>query len=414
MPDLRKITSNPTLHGFIDQGIVSGLNFILAVILIKNFGLPVFGDYSALWLIFLFTLSLFQVFINLPGMVLKTGVENPTNYLIQNRKIGDLLIIISTPFVIVSSFLIPTNFSNSSILLIAIAILLYLRQDSLRKFFYSIQRNNLALMGSLLQLSILCIGYFLLFFTNVMDFNMFILLLIVGSLSANIVYQYLFSKWVKLHHAKAFSNKKVLILNWKYAKPLLATSLLQFFSGNFIHIAVLGFLGNNALGILRMIQNILGVLHVLLLALENIIPAKAAKYFQGNEFTKYKKFVFENMKLSGLIFIGTLVTLALFAQPILHYLYGENVEDYAYLLQLFTGIYILIFLGTWLQLILKITSNNNGILIAYLLALMVGGILAQPMVTNFGLTGAVVMFGILQVVTNTIYLIRIKKLKLLW
>jgi O-antigen/teichoic acid export membrane protein len=92
----------------------------------------------------------------------------------------------------------------------------------------------------------------------------------------------------------------------------------------------------------------------------------------------------------------------------LHFVYGPEYVEYAYLLDLFIWVYALIFIGTIAQLIIKTLNRNHSIFFAYVASVIAALLLAKPLLESFQLSGVIIGFGILQLITLSVYFITIK------
>ena len=68
--------------------------------------------------------------------------------------------------------------------------------------------------------------------------------------------------------------KETMTRHFEFSKWLLGTAMLQWLSGNYFIIAAASILGPIAVGAVRMVQNIMGLCHVLFLAMENFLPVE--------------------------------------------------------------------------------------------------------------------------------------------
>jgi hypothetical protein len=145
-----------------------------------------------------------------------------------------------------------------------------------------------------------------------------------------------------------------------------------------------------AVGAIRIIQNIMGLLHVLFLAFENIIPLRASQIFHENGLRSLGLYLGKMLVKGGL---GTLAiggTVALFGKEIMNLLYeGQHIE-FAYLLYGFAGLYVLVFTGTIIRFAIRTLEKTRLIFISYIISALVSVLLAQPMITYFGINGVII------------------------
>ena len=122
-------------------------------------------------------------------------------------------------------------------------------------------------------------------------------------------------------------------------------------------------------------------------------------------FTYFKKVAL----VTGIVYGLLLLLLKLFGAQILELLYGAAYAQHTNLLDLFIGLYILIFLGTLAQLMLKTLKLNYSIFIAYLLTVLFAFLLAHPLLEAFAIKGVIIGFAILQLITLSVYFFTLKR-----
>ena len=396
--------------GLLDQGIISGTNFLLGLFIVNQFGLSSYGQYASVWLIYLFIASLLHSFITLPSMVLQSENYTREEIVFSNRKIRDRILIITTPAVFLLILFIY-DLLLIEVIIYTFLIVAALRFDAQRKLFYALENSRHACFGSVIFFFSLSLFATSLWYIEVDGIKYLLIGLAFAFVLGGVYFELKIRKIRDVIRPRKIDS--TLVNNWKYSKALLLTNILQWISGNFIQLAVLGILGTTSLGVLRMLQNILGLLHVIFLALENIVPAKGAQLLKTGEPKKYKTYLKKVLSHSALIFSLILLSLLIFPERVLSNIYSEDMIEYAFLLREFSFVYVLVFVGTWFQLILKINAKNNGILVAYIGSIIIGYLCAEPFVNRWGLSGAILTFGVLQIFTNSVYFFTIIKEKLI-
>ncbi len=398
---LKKNKSN--VIALIDQGVISGTNFLFGILITRFSGLDTYGNFTLFWLIFLFLQSMSLAFIGLPSLVISNHVENKTQYLIDNLKLSRIVISTLIPIIYIgfSGFALynPEYKDSLGFWLFPLTIVLFIKQDINRKYFYSVDDKLSALIinfiAYFLQLPILAIfaGY------GILDFNNTIITLSITCSISNVVFLFLRKHVIKASHWRALPWKQ----NWNYSKYLLATNILQWFSGNYILATSGALLGATSVGVIRIIQNLMGILNVLFLTLENVIPAKASYLLSSRGKKHFANYIKVAFLKTGFFFIIILALTFIFGESLLDFFYGKEYASYSYLLQLFCLLYIFVFIGTFLQLTIKTLNKNKQIFFAYIITTIVSILLAKPLIENFDLVGVLIGFLLLQLITITIY-----------
>lgn len=396
-----------------DQTFVSGGNFVLGVLLARWLGLSAYGLFSLLWMGVLFALSVHQAFVTQPLMTLfakKTG-EARAAYFRSVLQIQILLsLALATLTTLVFFFLNFVGFQPEWLLwlpLVGGLSAVYLLQDTLRKIFFVKKKYLVPLImdtvvyGPLLAvLTALHMGG-----TLSLKNTLFGLLVAYGasSLVGFFKSNFSFSGFNKTTIQTTLSE------HYHFSIWLLGTSLLQWFSGNFFLVAAAGILGTVAVGALRMVQNMVGLCHVLFLAMENIVPAEAAQQFFHHGKEKMNTYLQRVTLVGGIPLLLILGALSLLAPWLIGLLYGEEYVPYSYLIWVYSAHYILVYLGYPLRFALRTVQYTSPIFVAYAISAGLSLALAFPMVNAWGMLGVMGGLMLSQIVTLLVYAFFLKR-----
>lgn len=392
-----------------DQLIVSGTNFSVGLLVTRFMGLETYGQFVLYWMIFLFLQGLFLAFIGLPMLVLSSAQPNKDAYFKNSFKMANLLLVhalgILYPVFHIYKNINPEADFGYGFWLFPLLVVLFVKHEINRKYYYAKGESEGVVLIDLFtyfaQIPVLMI----LIYLGKTDINVLIATMVACVTVGNLIF---LAKEGKIAVGIGWSNLPW-IQNWKYARYLLLTAILQWFSGNVLLISAGGILGVAAVGIIRVLQNIMGVLHVLFLTLENVVPVKASfllvKHSKKHMFTYLKKVTL----ITGIVYGLLLLTLKLSGKWILGTLYGAQYEQYNYLLDAFILVYVLIFIGTLAQIVIKTLQLNHSIFIAYVFSVLAAFLIAAPLVNAFDLMGVIIGFGILQLITISIYFLTLKR-----
>lgn len=381
----------------LDQAIVSGGNFVLGVLLARYLGLAAFGTYSLLWMGVLFALSLHQAFISQPMMTLfaqKSGEHREAYF----RTIFQVQILLSLALGLLSLLaFLALRFSHFQIEWLpwlpsvgAIAAV-YLLQDTLRKLFFVEKQYRPPLLLDILLYALLLGVLPVAHAFGKLDLgNALLVILLAYGLSCTVgVFQ--------MKNAFKFFDKKTiqhtLKEHYHFSVWLLGTSLLQWFSGNFFLIAAAGVLGAFAVGALRMAQNMVGLSHVLFLAMENVVPAEAAHQFFNHGKAKMNAYLRRTSLLGAIPLLVILLALAAFSPWLIELLYGAEYVPFSYLVWAYAGHYVFVYLGFPLRFALRTLQLTYPIFVAYCVSAGISLLVAFPMAQAWGMWG--VMAGLM-------------------
>jgi len=400
-----------TLVVYADQLLVSGFNFISSFVIARLLGLHGFGIYSIAWMGVLIASSIHQPFIILPLQTLwpKKRGEEKTAYLealvFQQLIFATLAGFFAFLCVVVVRFTLQGWNINSIILSFPLAVFSFLMQDFFRRYYFAVKKNHIAILIDAvaycgLLASALSINLF-----HKLDASMILLLTALFFLYASLIGLY------NLPHLR-FNFRQVkntIMENWQFSRWLLATAVLQWFSGNFFIIASGAILGPVAIGATRMAQNLVGITHVLFLAMENTIPAKAASIMResgGIAMLRYLKHF--TLQMGGVVLV-ILATLILGSGFLISTFYGDEYENYSYMLQGFCLVYIIVFTGYPMRYAIRTLENTRSIFYSFVISSCFSVLAAYPFIRWMGLYGILAGLMITQLIAFCCYCYALRK-----
>jgi len=389
----------------IDQFLVSGSNFLLGILLVRSIGLEQYGVFTLLWMVILFALGINHAFITKPMLSLAPKMKQveKENYL---QSILWLQIILSSFLSLLGNIIcyistfFPFPIPNIEFGFILSFILFFqLFHDYFRKRCFIEDRLYLVLItdGILYLGQLLFIVAF--WFRGGLNLNQILVTILVVNATAVIIVGIGFKTNLVLNRNFFESWKK----QFHYSKWLLGTALLQWFSGNYFVIIAATILGPIAVGALRMAQNVMGFFHILFLSMENIVPIKAAKLFQFNGWLAMSQYLKNTTIKMGMIFLILLALLAGSAPWIIELLYGSEYLDYSYIIIVYCGLYVLVFLSLPLQFALRSVELTYPLFIAYILATIFSFICAHYFLLQWQMAGLLLGLFISQLITALTY-----------
>lgn len=376
---------------FLDQVMVSGSNFLLGIILVRTIGLEEYGIFALLWMSVLFALGINQAFITKPLLSIapKLKAEEQTHYLAGLHSIQYFL---SAFFLVAGTIL----YSGAQLFfaydfapfipLISMIIFCQTIHDFYRKTYLILNRVTKVFMLDLIVHIGQILGILiLLFFEKLTITNLLWIILLANILSV------LSGKYTQKF--SLLNYKKILIRHFHFSKWLLGTSILQWLSGNYFIIVGASILGTSAVGAIRMVQNVMGLCHILFLAMESIIPIEAARHYQAEGENSLIQYLIKITKKTGLGFSLLLLGIGLFASPILSLIYGTSATDYSYIVVAYTLLYFLVFIGHPFRFYLRTIEKTSPIFFAYCFGALFSLSCAYPLLNQLGIHG--LLFGLL-------------------
>lgn len=395
----------------LDQSIVSGSNFLLAILISTLGSVELYGEFSLIWLGFLFLHGAFTSYTGMSFLVLAQKEDDADLFCSNNMILVNRLIIILLPIFILIA--ISVQFSTSwftswtTVICAPTTILLYVKHEQHRRFYFAKDHKLnvifIDIITYILPLPLIA-G---LYFVNALSLSNIFLGLMITALLSNILFH--------IKSGEPFTIKSEQLpwrKNWDYGKYLLATNIAQWSSSNYLLIAVSVLLGAKAVGIIRMIQNIMGILHIFFITLENVVPAKASFLLHQHSANHFKTYMRAVARKSSIFFLAVLGAMFFFKTEIINLIYGQELMQFDYIFAGFIGLYVLVFIGTLLQIYLKTIEKNQGLLLAYIVSTVVSLLSANYLIENYHLTGYIIGLVTFQLISIATYLVYLRKVNL--
>ncbi len=398
----------------IDQGLVSGTSFTTGILLTRFLGLETYGAFILLWMVVIFGLSIAQALITKPLMSLEPKMDSVSSdkYLsaLHGFQLGLSFLVILLSIIGLSILSLFGPFKEIDILSIvglSIATGLIIAYDYYRKYFFL--KNDL--ISPLITDAILTVlqlgGIIVLYFIGLLNIPNFLLM---TSFNYLIVCSIGYAKNIK-PTLKKEAVSKVIEEHYNFSKWLLGTVIAQWLGGNFFILCAGGILGVAAVGAVRIAQNVIGLTHVIFLAMENVVPISAAKAFKDGGRKKLFFFLKSISFQIGWVVMTILILISIFSPWILSLLYGEEFAAHSYILIGFCVIYLLVYIGYPLRFALRTLELTKPIFIAYVLGAIFSVIAAVPMLNYWGIYGLLIGLFATQLITQLVYVFSLWKIK---
>lgn len=404
----RLAASSAQLWTFIDQCVVSGSGFVLSVILVALLGIEPFGVFSLYWMIVLLISGFHQALVVMPMYSLYASFGNLNIYLGGLLKQQLLFSLISGSAVIVG-YLIVCLFDATldpwhAIYVGAISALYTLR-DLFRRMLFVLKRPKGAVWIDTIGVGILPV--ILLVVAPFYKFGLTdVLLLIIGLklISCLMAFKLLRSEVEYIR-----DGAKIRKRHWRYGKFLLASSVLQWCSGNCFILISGVFLGPASIGVLRIAQSILGVFNVFFQYLENNVPIEAARIFHKDGKEALKGYLLQISKKYFVVMGGALLLVAIFHRFILEALFGQAMGGYEWLIPAYCVLYVLIYAGTIFRFVFRTIDQNIMLFYGYVASSIVGLLLSYPLVKYAGIAGVMTGLFLTQIASVATYSFFLKR-----
>ncbi len=388
---LQKVGGGRTPAALIDQGLVSGANFLTNVLLARAFGVREYGVFALAWIAVLFANSLQYALVVTPMMSVGPKQEEkdrPSYYgavLAQELFFAFFAALVMFASVRISIRIFPQWGIGDLAFPVSGATLAYLLQEFLRRYLFCTRQSKRALTTD--GVSYLCQVPIIFWIGQRHIVTLSNTLWIIGATS--LVGFLVCFRWFEPIVVDAGAFKTVFLRHWKISRWLAPTAFMQWGAGNLFLISAPIYYGAAASAALRAANNIVGVAHVWFLGLDNVVPAEAARQFRFSDtdgLTRYIKRVFLQW---GAVTLAFASIVAAFPTFWLHLSYGEKYSQDGSVLRLYALLYLIIFTSGPLRAGLQALEYTAPVFWAYPLLIAFSVALAGPFARGLGLNGVI-------------------------
>lgn len=408
MRQLRSYLDASSLWTLLDQGVVSGSTLVVSILLVSYLGVDGFGIYSLYWMAVLLISGFHQALVVMPLYTLfpkMNSLDEYIRHLLREQLIFSLLSMLLVVGIFSFSKLFGYEVNMLHALLLGLITATFTLQDLLRRVLFVKSKAKSAFWVDVVNVGLLPIVFIGMW--NVYEVNLTLVLwvtLVFKGISILLAIRLIA---VKLSWKVA--SETVRKEHWKSGKFLLASSVLQWFSGNAFILVSGVLLGPFAIGVLRIAQSILGVMNVFFLFLENRVPIEAAKVLHNDGHGAFNKYMFQESKKYFWLLMLALLTLGIFNQPITSIFYGDALQNAQWLIPSYCLLYVFIYAGTMLRFIFRTLDQNKILFYGYAVSALVGLTCVYPMIKWWGLLGVVVGLFATQIATLATYTYHLNK-----
>lgn len=389
---------------------VSGTNFLTGILFARFLGLEEFGRFTIVWLAVQFISSIQMAMISSPMMSIapKQREDEKCTYF-------GAVLIQQLVFAVVTSLLIYIGVQLSAVyypswriqnlaLPLAITTFCFQFQDFIRRLFFTQGRAVAAFLNDVVSYLGQLILLFYFFYSSQLDTAN--VLYIIAATSFMALYGLFFIGKVSWSFdVFKETNKR----SWRFSKWMVASSLLQYASGNLFLIASGSILGATAVGALKASQNIIGITHIFFQGLENIVPSRASWHYAQTGMVGLLSYLKKVSLWGGGATLFVILVITMMSDILLGFIYGEEYIPYGYVVKWYGAIYLLIFLGLPLKVFLRSIEHARPVFIAYVLMTVFSVISVNFLLQVYGVIGALLGILVTQIILLTTLFYSVKK-----
>src|SRR5215469_3007405 len=264
-----------------DQAIVSGANFVLGIMCARLLGMAEFGRLTLALLMVEFTCSIQFACVLQPMLFVaakQRDDELPAYFgslIIQQLGFGVAASILMWAGASAAAMLFPDWELDSLSVPLAAAVFAVQWQNFTRRYFFARERAMAAFVNDALRYSMQIASILVIVRTlsSSVGCETFLWMVVFGSMAANVHGALRIDRTIVASSAFCSSIER----HWRLSRWLLPSTLLQWASSQAYQFVVGAVLGVAAAGAMRAALGIVGVLHILMLALQNFAAVQASR-----------------------------------------------------------------------------------------------------------------------------------------
>lgn len=382
-----------------EQIAISGLSFTLNLVLASLFSKQHFGEYSAILIMQLLLLGLFQNIVILPLQVFwgqyRNGDFMPIVFLKRSYFIFIPITFILTALLIHHLSLASTaQFNSRYYVVLPLGFIATLTYELLRRYcLFANLKKQIFIVSFLLflwQVFIVVVSY------NKHSVLYVFQLLSIGYFVFSIILAPVVIKDIKANKYQNTTDPTLTSSYYQIVRWNTLIALLTWFAGNQLLVIASQKLGMEALAELRLAQTIWGIFHIFLIVIENNVPSKLSEILQAEGphfFTSYLKQT--AIKLYCFLMVIA-VAIMFFAPHFLNFFLAETYAQNASIIYKYAFQYFPIILAIPFRFYLMMKQKNNIFFLGYLMNATLVFFIGDWLVSSYQIDGILYGFALLQ------------------
>jgi O-antigen/teichoic acid export membrane protein len=403
------LASQRTMNwAFVDQVMVSGANFATGILLARACGIYEFGRFSLVWLFVEFIGSLqfaavIQPMLNIGPKQDARSVEAYYHAVAVQQGIlcAFFGLVVWGGVTFVGWLFVAPEIVELAVPLCAATITFQLH-NFLRRYFFARDRAVVALFNDIIRFAIQIAGTAALLFVWPGSTAVAGLWIIAAACAASIIQGCFYFGRVKWNTTVLVS---VSVRHWTFSKWVLPCALMYWMTTQ-AFVLMAGFvLGAAATGGLRAAVSITGVLNILLLALDNFAPVKAARALHVGGPVELHRYIGSLTLLTGALTMGMVVLINIDPGYLVQLLYGDQFGSIDVLVRWLCVPLVVFAMATPLNIWAAALERTRTIFASYGIATVFTIIAAYPMTLYGELPGIVVGSLLVEAIRGVVLLI---------
>lgn len=314
----------------LDQAVVSLCNFSMGILLARSLGLDGYGKYALIFAVVQYLATFAGALINAPMLTLVPQVSDP---LILRRLLRgafgiQVLLAVTTSsvavvVVVMLSVIDRFAFMASALFPMACVSVAFQCQDWTRRYHIARQQGAGALRSDLIAYGGALVLLGILAFTHRLSLNT-----ALWSLACMMAFAFLVEVFRQRLVVNIRSMKVAYRMGLRDARANLAGWQLMWAANQGILFVAAGLLGPQAVGAIRITQNLMGPLNTLYQVLDNVLPVRSASEYARSGVAGLRQLLERTFVAGALVLVPLLMGISAFAEELLVKLYGTGYGTY--------------------------------------------------------------------------------------
>jgi O-antigen/teichoic acid export membrane protein len=380
------------LMAFIDQAVVSGVNFVTALVLARYLSTASYGQYVLLFALLLFVGGLQAALITAPLMVIaqRHAAEQRAAYynpLWVVQLFGCLLaVLLIVAMILLGQQWRPDIIGGVPVLPAAILAGAYLIQEFVRRALFAQRLSLDGLMVDLISYGAQIVLIVVLILNRSLTLEWALWAIGLTSL-AGCVFG-IARLGLSLNAVSLAAIRATWHQHWDQGRWLLGSTLTQWVSGQFYFFVVAAILSPAAVGLLGASRNLVGFANIFILSLENFVPGIAAQRLRSGGLAAMAGWI-SRFRLALGVGMGIYcLVFAIFGEQLMGLLFGAQYSGTGIVVALLALVNFLMALNRPSMFALRAMEQSRWIFYTHLATSLVTLIISMPLVSAAGVLGA--------------------------
>ena len=400
----------------IDQALVSGTNFITGLALARFLGMEAYGTFVLLSGVILFASNIQNAIIISPMMVNGPGkeLEEAKQYYRDTcmlQIVTTLLFFVA--IVVLGNVLDHTLLNNrigSLVIPLALATSGLIMQEYFRRYFFSTNNSNHALINDIISYGLQFGGVVGLHFIGSLNVVTCLYVMAYTSFIA-VLHGYVISRLPVIPPITKYSKiKQKIKIHWDFGKWLLARNIAYWMGTQSIIYTAGILLSLSAVGAMGATRNIVGFINILFLALDNFATPRAAVAYSRGGCVALKKYITRILTIGGTITIFATGIVSAFSDILMNMIYSSQYVGFEWIVQAWAIFFMVGYFQRPVGIALRTMKLTKSLFFGTTAGTLTAAIVCYPAIKLWGINGAMAALIGTQATISTYYYLSMKRI----